>query len=331
MPAQVQTVSLAKKLGSKLVNAHKQFKDAPAEVGNSKLPPGIEDGVARLVSCRIGEFKEGDNRGQPFFMATGIMLAPVMHEGFKIEGKRTSIGPIPLCDTPKSPGKKKTFADHYAVFLNHLKNLGVDTQKSEAMTPEQVDAFLTGSMAALEKARPTFAVRTWKGKASKDFPNPRTNEEWNGLVEYVADPNASANGVTTHDEMMGGEPFTEPEQGGDVGAETGDSTSLAGADVTDGDVIAALVEIADGDPNGATEDGKIAMKQLFDAAAAIGWTKEQMEAPDLSWADIGASILQGTPPPATTPPATKPAPTVGAKFKFRKRDSKGSPLVNART
>lgn len=296
MAAQKQISILAKKLGNKLTQAHAQVKDAPVEMGNARLPDGIENGVAKLVDIRFGEYKDGDHKGQPFFIAAGIMIKPEHHDGQKIEGMRTQIGPIPLCDTPKAQGKRKTFLDHYTVFLNELKKLGVDTSQTEAGTPEQVESFLNKALDILRTSQPTFGVRTWKGKPSVAFPNPRVNEEWLGLreVDEEVDP---AGGVQADD------------------APPPDAPGTAVAAPGDGDLdLAALADIADADPTGETDDGKAACIAIQEAAEKAGHSLDAIRACG-SWAEVAA--LATTAPDTTTAPEKKPDPVKGDQVGYK--------------
>lgn len=314
---------MAKKLGAKLVNAHAQHKDAPPDVGNARLPDGIEDGIAQLRDIKIGEYKEGDHKGQLFFMAQAVLVEPKEHNGRSVAGMRTTAGPVPLCDTPKSKGKKKTFADHYAVFLNHLKLLGVETEKNAAGTPDEVEAFLMASIDILKKQQPYFTIRTWKGKPTTEFPNPRVNEEWGPVCEYSPSDDPSA-GMTDSDggpPMNPTEPFTEPPQSPPPATPTASAPSPE-------DEVQALVEVCLGDPNSKTPEGADAAARLAELALAAGFTEKQItDCP--SWADVGALAL-GIAPDAPPEEAKPAAPAKGAKYKFQRRDSRGAPLVNVK-
>jgi hypothetical protein len=157
-------------LGDKLLQAQAAHRGREPEVGNPQLPAGIEGGVARLVDAKIGEYKDGPNKGQPFFMASGVVGLPVMHAGQKCAGLRTQIGPEALCDTPTAGGKRKTAADHYGWMRDQLLVLGFDLDKLKGTADQVWGQILSGiaSMTAAARARAKqppiwFRFRTWKG------------------------------------------------------------------------------------------------------------------------------------------------------------------------
>ena len=63
--AKTMKSSLARKLGEAGAKAVEQHKDDETKLGaGSRLPEGIEGGVARLVDCRFGQYEKGDNKGE---------------------------------------------------------------------------------------------------------------------------------------------------------------------------------------------------------------------------------------------------------------------------
>jgi len=101
MPAKVSKSPLMAKLGNKLAESFDKHKDDETRYGGgSDLPKGIEGGIAQLVDCKFDTYKTGDNKGEFFFYAAGIVKAPKEVGGVPIVGLRTQIGPEPLCDTP---------------------------------------------------------------------------------------------------------------------------------------------------------------------------------------------------------------------------------------
>lgn len=179
--------------GAKAIAAHKTDETDFGSGGD--LPAGIEGGVAQLVDLKFDLYKKGDNIGQPFFYAAGIVVSPATFNGERIEGRRTSIGPIPLCDTPKA-AKKKLLADHMADVLNELRKLGLDTSDLD----DDPDALETAAL-ALKEEGPHFKFRTWIGKATKEYPNPRVTHEWKGATEF--DPDAQPGGGDEVEEAEG--------------------------------------------------------------------------------------------------------------------------------
>lgn len=194
MPPQVVKSTLFQKLGQRVVVAHEKHKADETTYGNAGLPAGIETGIAKLDKVYFGEFQQGDNKGEMYFIASGIVHLPKSHDGIPCEGLRTQIGPEPICDTPKSTGKRKTMEDHYAWVLNELRKLGV---KTSDVAPQNIEAVC----AALTKTKPFFRFRTWKGQKQTTGQyagrEPRVNHDWEGIVQY--DPNNPPGGDDMQD------------------------------------------------------------------------------------------------------------------------------------
>lgn len=176
--AKKATSSLAAKLGDRGRKAWNKHKgDETTLPGGGSLPEGIEHGVARLVEVKFGEYKQGDNKGKPFFYAAGVVVSPksVTLDGAKVpcEGLRTSITE-PLHDTPGR--SRESFEDHLAWVMNTLRKLGVDTESLEIDDLDEV-------CETLKEEGPHFSFRTWKGKPTKQYPNPRVNETWGKFIE----------------------------------------------------------------------------------------------------------------------------------------------------
>jgi len=171
--------SLAAKLGSKgrkAFDAHKG--DETVLPGGGSLPEGIEHGIAQLVEVKFDTYKKGDNKGELFFYAAGTVVSPktvTMDDGTKVpvQGLRTSIIE-PLHDTPNR--SRATFDDHLAWVLNTLRKLGLDTEGLELDDLEE-------ACEELKESAPHFSFRTWKGEATKQYPNPRVNEQWGKFIE----------------------------------------------------------------------------------------------------------------------------------------------------
>lgn len=180
-----------------------------------------------------------------------------------------------------------------------------------------------------------FSTRGWK---SPKRPNEtdeqfRLREEmvfetWHGLADpkkiNVRPSTEVANEVTTNGQGSHSEPFEEPPSGvlvmPDVPPAEG-SPELA----VDEDQIAAWVETAMNDPDGATTDGASASYSLEKAAWANGWTKEQTKnAAD--WAHVGEMALSPPPAVAEQTATAVVVPEVGNKYKFCKRTKDGDKL-----
>lgn len=229
---------LADKLGQagrKAVQEHR--KDETVLDTGGDLPAGISGGVARLVMCKFDTYKEGDNKGKPYFMAAGVVVSPKEFDGQIIEGLRTQIGPEPLCDTPKSQGKRKTVGDRIAWVLNELRKLGVETEGVEI---DDLDSIVE----QLQEDGPHFRFRTWKGKATKQYPDPRTQHVWNGLAEGYEGGDSTADVIDNTDAS---EEEVEVEEEEEASEEEEVSLEELGAAADDGDsdAIDQLTELAE--------------------------------------------------------------------------------------
>lgn len=211
MAKQVQKGSILAKFNSRLRGAFESRKGDETEFSNfGELPPSIENGIAKLVLCKIDLYKEGDFKDEPYFMAQGVVLSPSQAMSYDVTGEptgmvpvaglRTQIGPEPLCDTPDRQGDKarRTADDHMGWVLNELRKLGLDTDGLDYSD-------LEGALSELEAMGVTFRFRTWRGKATEKYPNPRTFHMWNGHVEY--NPEESDDGV---DDQSGPSAPTRP-------------------------------------------------------------------------------------------------------------------------
>ena len=196
-----QTGGILAKFAGKMKQAFNTHKSDETELSNfGELPPKIEAGIAQLVLCKFGVFESGDNKGQPYFMAQGIVLSPREAQTYDDEGKpmgkvvieglRTRIGPEPLCDTPDRQGEKarRTTEDHLAWTLNELRKLGLDTDNLDYSE-------LESAVQMLEEAQPTFRFRTWRGKPTEAYPDPKVNHMWNGIVDFTPPSDSSSGDV----------------------------------------------------------------------------------------------------------------------------------------
>ena len=164
-----------------LAKAHKSHRGDETTIpdGGGDLPAGIEGGVAELVQVEIKTHEEGNNKGELFAFISGVVKEPIVHEGIKCKGRRTSLF-IPLYDTPNSP-KKPLFEDHYADLLNELRKMGVSTDEMEYEELEEI-------INDLAEEGIHFKFHTWQGKPTEQFPNPRVNHQFMGAIDdYVDD------------------------------------------------------------------------------------------------------------------------------------------------
>lgn len=193
MVANVQKSGLLAKISQRAKQANAEVAKTPINYGNPTLPPGINNGIAQLDRAWLGEYKEGDLKGQVFFMAMGSTRLPTHHDGVSVLGMKTTIGPIPLCDTPNA-STKKDFKSHYNDMLDEICKLG-DIKKEDLVAELEKDmGYLEKVLGTLSRLRPCFRFRTWAGKKQTTGPyagrEPRTVHEWNGRTELKEDDNA---------------------------------------------------------------------------------------------------------------------------------------------
>lgn len=176
-----RNTGVAAALGAAARTAHEAHKsDETTYGGGGNLPAGIEGGIAQLVLSKFDTFKSGDNQGEYYYMAQGIVIEPFEHEGRRVKGLRTRIGPEPLCNTPNSKSRPD-LDSHIAWMYNEWRKLGIDTEGIDPNDWESVSD-------ALQAEGPYFEFRTWQGKPTEQYPNPRVNEDWRGIKEGYVPP-----------------------------------------------------------------------------------------------------------------------------------------------
>jgi len=328
MPAQEQKSGLLASMGGKAVEAFKNNMSRPPELNiGGGLPPGIDNGVARFTGAKLGVFKDGDNKGKPFFMATGSVVSPkevTLKDGSRVPvfGQTTKIGPEPLCDTPKGKGKRKTASDHFNFMLDHLRSLGLDEYLAKSLpgcqTDAQLEAVLNAGFAALKKQGPYFRFRTFKGDPTPAFPNPRTTELW-GEVLPDFDPNLEGAG----DNDQTGQPAHEASVNGVAPTGSADDFQAAeeeeAAAGTEEDLDALALAA---DPGGS--DDSEAQDRLEKLAIDAGYTAEEVSEAE-SWNAVDEMIRspRGSDDTPPEPEPAKPAePKVGDAVGYKPIDPK---------
>jgi hypothetical protein len=270
MAKQVATNGLAGKLGNKLDQAVEAHKNDEVKLpGGGSLPEGIENGIARLVDCRFSQYKEGDNKGEWFFLAAGVMVEPKYLGNIPIEGMRTQIME-PIMETPNR--SRKTVEEHIAWVMNEMRKLGMDTTN---LSGDQLEA----AAEALKEAQPYFMLRTWKGEATEQFPNPRVNETWVKAIDNyepkVSDDVVDNSGPSQYapkDETKPA-PATKPATT-TAKAATKPKAAPATAPKVEEPSLAQLGEDADGgDVEAATKLAELAKPLGVDTDAYATWTE----------------------------------------------------------
>ena len=349
MAQQQQMAGFLKKRGGLLAEANEEYKEKPVDLGNRRLPSGINNGIARLAAIYTKEQeKEGGMcpKGETFFRVSAIVVSPAEHKGEKIEGLITQIV-IPLCDIP-AKGKREAspYKVQYGKFQNIMRMLGVapcPETKATDPTSQKTEQYWLAAIANLNnpinlKTKPifiSFSTRGWVPPATQLQPNPTEMvfEDWHGLADAQTAPDPAA-GVSEGVDPSAVQPdrgSAPPSTNGYIPAAPMQDT-VAEDDVNGGDLadeVSGLIEVAMDDPQGATDDGAEAAARLEKLAIDAGWTDAQVTAaPD--WAAVGHMALN--PPTEASKTLGKlldTAPTVGSKWMYAPRDvSTGKKLTN---
>lgn len=321
MPAQKGTSVLAK-LGTAGRGAFEGNKGNAATFdAGGDLPPGMS-GIARLVEAKFDVFKQGANTGKPYFYAAGIVVTPRHFKDAEgnehiTEGQRTSIME-PLCDTPGSKGKRKTLNEHFAWVINELKKLGLATEELDYDSLEM-------AVAALKQASPSFRFRTWRGDATPEFPDPRTNHVWNGAVSEELAPSANGAPHDAVDDSTGGNEVPDPVPDAEAPALPEDLRELVtiAADESDerqGAAIEALKAAAEAAGLATDDESPFAATDNWDDAVAMIEAAQQGDPgalggePEVEWEPKKDDVYHYTP----MDPKTK-KPMVNSKTKKKLR------------
>lgn len=190
MPAVKGKSGLMAKYGNKLDTAAKTHATDETDYGPTRLPGGINNGIAQLIKCYFDQYKTGNYQGEYYFRAEGVVLEPVIvqtkHGEMKVAGLHTSIM-IPVCDTRSADGKLTTLDEHVAQILNEMMKLG-----GEEFTAGASGGDMEAMAEQLKEAAPFFKFSTSQSAPTEKYPDPRVWENWNGtkgLEEYVPEVN----------------------------------------------------------------------------------------------------------------------------------------------
>jgi hypothetical protein len=317
MAMETTTSGLLARLGEKARKAHEAHKNDPLDNGNAGLPAGIEGGVAQLHKMQFAVYKDGKNKGQLYFIASGVAKQPYHLDGIPIRGGHTQIGPEPLCDTPTATGKRKTFEAHYAWVLNQVRLFGVNPDSSSE---------LEATMKALVMAKPHFKFRTWKGPKATSGPyanrEPRIVHEWNGRCDYSEeiDPGAGEEDSTEvlepseNGEVVGGqEEFNEFENQNGQSEEDSTSTEMVSKEEDYNSLtLEQLLEKAN-------QDDETAARILGEKAMEAGNSEEDVtDAND--WQDIVDMIKNPRNKKEEVEEEVNTGPKVGQTYLYRPMD-----------
>jgi hypothetical protein len=354
MPVQTQQSTLAQRLGGQIAAANAEHKDKPLDLGFKKLPPGIRDGIGKLQTVQLKQYGQDEKivalRGQEYLHVVGVVMHPQAFNGEKVAGHQMSIR-FPLCAIPANPtnqnSKPVSFSDNWYEFQQFFMRFGIDppneTPQSDPQGVKTWAYYLAAvqTLAGRAAGRDNipyyeFTTRDWTPSKTTQQPNPKTMifEDWGKQCQWNSqhDPAAGVNEMPPTGTQPA--PFTEPPTG-QVMVGNQPVTAPTATSVDPVDLVAALVETAMNDPEGATNEGAEATAKLEDLAWANGWTKDQT-AGAADWSHVGqmclnppAPLTVATPVAApTTPPlvAANVTPATGTKHLFAKRTKDGAKL-----
>ena len=310
MPPQNGNLSLAARMGKRLTDAHAKLAGETSTMEDgSGLPAGIENGIAQMIECRLGEYKEGAHKGQVYFMARGVVKHPLYHDGVKVFGRQTQNKMIPLCDTPER-ATAKTFEDHYDALLKFLRSFGVNTK---TVTPAKLEE----TLAFLKSKKYHFTLRTWKGKKQTTGPyagqEPRVNETWGTRCDPPPAAEAAAAVVGRRAVVLGA-------------ADEAPADEAPADDVyTDAGDLASLVDAAADDNAEGQADAQARLKEL---AMAAGHDEATVDAAD-DWQAV-ADLAANPPGEGEEAAAEPPTPAKTEVWTAKLKDPK-NPKAAAKT
>ena len=268
MPVKKSTRKAKGGLGSKIKPAAKkafkeQVKKPVSQDQGQQLPPGIENGVAKLTKCGFGIYKKGDGLiGEYFYGANAVVVEPLEHDDVKVAGMQFN-KTEPVCDTPN--WTTATQEEHLDNIQDSMKKLGADM--SEASTDD-----LEEIAKDLQESDIYFRFRTWRGSPTQEYPNPKTREVWGQFIaDYEPEDNENDDDVVDETEDEAEEEEVEDETEEEEETEEVD--------------LAALTEQADSEGDDATEAGE----QITKIALAAG-IKEAFINKAESWAAVVEAI-----------------------------------------
>ncbi len=157
--------AIFKKLSKIAPSAHKTHSNTEAKIsGGASLPAGIAGGVCCFKSWKLDTQKNGKNVGTPYVSITMTVQEPEEFRG--MAASKT----IFIRET-----RNKSVEDKVGDVYNQIKLLGGDVSDTEN---------LQEAVMLLEDLIGTYSrFHTWVGKATKDYPNPQVQVEFDGKVD----------------------------------------------------------------------------------------------------------------------------------------------------
>ncbi len=207
------------------------------------LPPGINNGIAKLIDAKIGEYKPGTtSAGQPFLYLAGAVVEPkqasfvpkVFQDGkiqnlpaqtLDIEGQRTTCGKnktLPLCETTNADGTVVTVGENVDTAFMELQKLGLDP--STIPDSDDPEKELSDLLALAVEEELIFKFSTSASDPNENYPNTRVWENWHGNRGLDDYEESEEDGVVDgSEEKVDEEPETEEKiEAGEDTYQTGD-------------------------------------------------------------------------------------------------------------
>lgn len=332
MPAQTKKASFGAKFGNQGKAAAAEAAKAPVDYGRRELPPGITNGVARLVNAEMQEldkdtgWKQLDGSsaaGQLVLVLTAVADTPKAHPHngamVKVEGMQFK----KFCNLFQR-GVKGDFGAEWD-FNECVKQATNEMKKIAGEWFDTTDFDAAVAALANTTPKPRFHFSTVMGKVGTKIDpktgkpyEPRLNVYWNGAApDADADPGAGVDdGTGAAHAGANGQAFTADVDG------SGDGTVDPADDVNEYDwdamTLAEIAEVADseGEPaegSPAHEAQARLSEQITEAGLGEDWVT-QFD----SWGAIAEALeaAQAEPEPEPEPapaPKPRPAPRPAAK------------------
>lgn len=250
------------KYGAEAEKALAQHAKDPVQYGIINLPPGINNGIAKLEECYFAEYEKdsqamGTKKGDVYIRMSAVIVEPEYVGQVKVAGLRTSVN-MPYC-----PTKSKTLAENVAKIQNELKKIVPDADVSTSAKVKAVAA-------ALEKAGPyiLFSTSVRPGQV-----NPQTGEK-------------SPDGVWENwHGTRGLENYTPGKPGGGMTDST-DAVSAEAEAAADAEAAAATNDVSEllAAAEGGNSDAQDKLKEI---AKGRGWGDAELD-DALNWSDVAA-------------------------------------------
>lgn len=252
----------------------------------TKLPADIQGGIAKLTMAKMGNYKTGDNEGNPFIYLGGSVIEPTMairttrvfedgkvrivsSKEENIKGLLTGLT-LPLCETAN-----KSEEDNVAAALNELRKLGGQECLEELSDIKELPELLT----TLVESEIYFRFATSGSKLSEEYPTERVWENWHGakgLEDYEPDDEDGSVADATESETESEEPEdSDSEDGPDDGDEEKQTLEELGV-------------LADEEEEAGDDEDNTNRQILIDKASSAGLDHEDDAFP--MWSDLATQL-----------------------------------------